>query len=230
MLQNENLVLIGSKIILVPYKEEHVLKYHEWMKSPFLQEMTASEPLTLEEEYAMQRSWHEDEKKCTFILLATPAVGTGSESTSSPFADIKEHSVMIGDVNIFLNDQDDDPTFGEIEIMIAEESYRRDGRGLEALKMMMAYAITELGLKTFHSKISLTNQPSIELFTKKLGFYPVSTSQVFQETTLEWSCHPKSNNESYGSKATDEQRQLNHDMRDALIELYTSKIKKDQWL
>lgn len=32
------------------------------MKSPFLQEMTASEPLTLEEEYEMQTSWHEDEE------------------------------------------------------------------------------------------------------------------------------------------------------------------------
>lgn len=47
--------------------------------------------------------------------------------------------VMIGDVNIFLNDPDDDPTFGEIEIMIAEEKYRRSGRGLEALKIMMGY-------------------------------------------------------------------------------------------
>lgn len=46
---------------------------------------------------------------------------------------------MIGDVNIFLNDPDDDPTFGEIEIMIAEEKYRRSGRGLEALKIMMGY-------------------------------------------------------------------------------------------
>ncbi|KAI9493879.1 GNAT domain-containing protein [Zychaea mexicana] len=238
MRQNENLVLIGSKVILVPYKEEHVLKYHDWMQSPFLQEMTASEPLTLDEEYAMQRSWHEDEKKCTFILLAAP----DDKNTLSSFADMKEGSVMIGDVNIFLNDQDDDPTFGEIEIMIAEERYRRGGRGLEALKITMAYATTELGLKTFHAKISLTNEPSIDLFTRKLGFYPVSTSQVFQETTLEWSCLPKpssppasgiddddSSNDAYGAKATDEQRQRNHAMRDALIEFWTTHVKKDRW-
>ncbi|KAG2221124.1 hypothetical protein INT45_004433 [Circinella minor] len=118
---------------------------------------------------------------------------------------------MIGDVNIFLNDQDDDPTFGEIEIMIAEESYRRGGKGLEALKIMMAY-----------------------------GFYPVSTSQVFQETTLEWSCLPKcekntssdenDEEETYGAKATDEQRKVNQDMRDSLIELYITKIRKEKWL
>lgn len=32
------------------------------MKNPFLQEMTASEPLSLEEEYEMQQSWHQDDK------------------------------------------------------------------------------------------------------------------------------------------------------------------------
>lgn len=46
---------------------------------------------------------------------------------------------MVGDVNIFLNDPDNDMTFGEIEIMIAEEAYRRNGLGLEALMIMMGY-------------------------------------------------------------------------------------------
>lgn len=35
-----------------------------------IEEMTASEPLSLDEEYAMQLSWKEDPKKCTFIVLA----------------------------------------------------------------------------------------------------------------------------------------------------------------
>lgn len=47
--------------------------------------------------------------------------------------------VMIGDVNIFFNDPDDDPTFGEIEVMIAEADYRKTGRGREALRIMMGY-------------------------------------------------------------------------------------------
>lgn len=36
-------------------------RYHEWMKSPELQQLTASEPLTLEQEYDMQKSWREDD-------------------------------------------------------------------------------------------------------------------------------------------------------------------------
>ncbi|KAK9760697.1 hypothetical protein K7432_014998 [Basidiobolus ranarum] len=61
MRKNENLVIVGNTVVLVPYKQEHVERYHEWMKSPFLQEMTASEPLSLEEEYEMQRTWHTDD-------------------------------------------------------------------------------------------------------------------------------------------------------------------------
>ncbi|XP_076325374.1 microtubule-associated Nat9 isoform X4 [Tachypleus tridentatus] len=66
---NENISLWGSRVILVPYKIYHVVKYHQWMKDQKLQELTASEPLTLEQEYEMQQSWLEDDDKCTFIVL-----------------------------------------------------------------------------------------------------------------------------------------------------------------
>lgn len=36
-------------------------RYHKWMTNPELQQLTASEPLTLDEEYQMQKSWRIDE-------------------------------------------------------------------------------------------------------------------------------------------------------------------------
>ncbi|MEE6523519.1 hypothetical protein FKM82_022460 [Ascaphus truei] len=56
---NENTVLRGQQVQLVPYEPHHVPRYHEWMKSEELQRLTASEPLTLEQEYGMQGSWEE---------------------------------------------------------------------------------------------------------------------------------------------------------------------------
>lgn len=50
MKQNQNFELRGNHVILIPYRKEHVPKYHKWMESSELREATASERLTLEEE------------------------------------------------------------------------------------------------------------------------------------------------------------------------------------
>jgi RimJ/RimL family protein N-acetyltransferase len=78
---NASTTIEGDQVILVPYRREHVARYHEWMQDPALQEATASEPLSIEEEYNMQRKWAEDDDKCTFILLdrsQPDTAGTGS--------------------------------------------------------------------------------------------------------------------------------------------------------
>ncbi|KAF9548741.1 N-acetyltransferase 9 [Mortierella hygrophila] len=140
--------------------------------------MTASEPLTIEEEYEMQESWRVDENKCTFIILAreTPEQEITPENALT--------QTMVGDVNLFFNDHDD-PHSAEIEIMIAESSYRRKGMGLEALRMMMTYAYQSLGTKRITAKISTENKGSIQLFLTQLGFVQISFSQIFEEVTLE---------------------------------------------
>ncbi|KAJ7595379.1 GNAT domain-containing protein [Mycena floridula] len=145
MRANENVKLIGSSVVLVPYTAQHVPKYHAWMQNADLRELTASEPLTLEEEFDMQRKWQMDEDKLTFIILTREGLESRTEMESA----------MVGDVNIFLNgvipmsgsdaapddsDPDADGFTAELEIMIAEPSHRRKGLALEALQLMLAYA------------------------------------------------------------------------------------------
>lgn len=171
---NENTLLEGVRVLLVPYNEEHVPRYHEWMKSPELQQLTASEPLSLQQEYDMQKSWREDNDKCTFIVL-------DKQRWADP--GVEEEQCMVGDVNIFLTDPTD-PSLAELEVMIAEPSYRGRGIGKEVTRMMMCYGITKLGVKRFQAKIGLDNQVSISMF-KKLWFQEVSVCNVFKEVTLE---------------------------------------------
>ncbi|XP_047561947.1 alpha/beta-tubulin-N-acetyltransferase 9 isoform X1 [Lutra lutra] len=171
---NENTLLLGKKVVLVPYTAEHVPRYHEWMRSEELRRLTASEPLTLEQEHSMQRSWREDADKCTFIVLDAEKWQARPSTT--------EESCMAGDVNLFLTDLGD-PSLGEIEVMIAEPSCRRRGFGTEAVLMMMSYGVTKLGLTKFEAKIGQGNEPSIRMF-QKLHFEQVAVSSVFQEVTL----------------------------------------------
>ncbi|XP_031170956.1 N-acetyltransferase 9 [Sander lucioperca] len=171
---NENTLLEGHNAVLVPYNAEHVPRYHEWMKSPELQQLTASEPLTLEQEYDMQKSWREDDDKCTFIILDKQRWADTS---------VEEEQCMVGDVNIFLTDPTD-PSLAELEVMIAEPSHRGKGIGKEVTRMMMSYGVTKLGVKKFEVKIGLDNQVSVAMF-KKLHFQEVSVCKVFKEVTLE---------------------------------------------
>uniref|UniRef100_A0A8C9EAS9 Alpha/beta-tubulin-N-acetyltransferase 9 n=1 Tax=Phocoena sinus TaxID=42100 RepID=A0A8C9EAS9_PHOSS len=172
---NQNILLLGKKVVLVPYTPEHVPRYHEWMKSEELRRLTASEPLTLEQEYVMQCSWQEDADKCTFIVL-------DAEKWQAQLG-TSEESCMVGDVNLFLTDLGD-PTLGEIEVMIAGWD-RRVGEGfiLQLIPLSLLGGVTKLGLTKFEAKIGQGNEPSMQLF-RKLHFEQVAVSSVFQEVTL----------------------------------------------
>ena len=93
MKQNLDTVLVGTRVVLVPYDGKYVEAYHAWMQDPELLRLTASEKLTLEEERANQISWREDPAKLTFIaLLRERCFGAGE-----PFP----VGAMAGDVNLF---------------------------------------------------------------------------------------------------------------------------------
>ncbi|GIL81992.1 hypothetical protein Vretimale_1554 [Volvox reticuliferus] len=179
---NSNTCVLGKSVILVPYRAEHVPRYHEWMRDPHLQQTTASEPLTMDEEYEMQRSWAEDEDKLTFIVLdrsLPDTSGTGSHG-----------GAMAGDVNLFftLGGEEEEAAGGrqsaEIEVMIAELASRGKGLAKEALRLLMAYATRELGVKRYVAKIHEVNQPSRSLF-EGLGFTEFRRVPVFGEVHYE---------------------------------------------
>jgi hypothetical protein len=92
-----------------------------------IQQATASDPLSLEEEYAMQRTWRDDGDKLTFIVCRPFQPGLPkAEPESGPHRDsetLNKHGItvggvpatvdaelgaMIGDVNLFISTLDDD--------------------------------------------------------------------------------------------------------------------------
>ncbi|KAJ3888477.1 GNAT domain-containing protein [Lentinula edodes] len=208
MLCNKHTVLVGKKVLLVPYRIEHVAKYHAWMENEELRTLTASEPLTLDQEYEMQQKWQMDEDKLTFIILAREG-DAFIPDTVNPTDSQVSSLPMVGDVNIFfsgtplsVSESANSPPFddgqeftAEAEIMIAEPLYRRRGYAQEALRLMFQY-VTEthqVPVKMPHSipptslitRISDKNTPSIKLF-ERLGFRITKHVEVFEEVELRW--------------------------------------------
>ena len=178
---NESTVLLGPRVRLVPYRRAHVLRYNQWMQDPELLELTCSEPLTLEQEFQNQRSWHADPLKLTFILCARDDDDGGAIPDDLT-------SGMCGDVNAFLSeiDDDDDETgvSAELEIMIAEPAQRRRGLARTALQMFIAYLLERVPrVGRLVVKVTDANVPSLRLF-ESLGFTVHKPMPIFQQTEL----------------------------------------------
>ncbi|XP_073286214.1 GCN5-related N-acetyltransferase 9-like [Primulina huaijiensis] len=171
------LSLVGERVILVPYMKEHVPRYHAWMQDPGILQATASEPLTLDQEYEMQLSWSQDTLKHTFIVLGKELI-VGDFIHGQPYT-----QAMVGDVNIFMNDLYDSH-IAEIEIMIAESKSRGKELAKESVLLMMEFAVKNFGILIFRAKIGESNDASLNLF-QKLEFKKTSYSEIFKEVTLE---------------------------------------------
>ncbi|KAK6334797.1 hypothetical protein TWF718_010242 [Orbilia javanica] len=157
---NESIAVITNKLVFVPYEASHVPTYSEWMSSESLREATASERLSLPEEYAMQKSWREDADKLTFIL-SVPSIGiqslNGSEDIARKGYTViegvdDEPSNLVGDVNLFLYEDDEEEEeeegaenkmamIGELELMVARDEYQGQGLGKIAVLVFILYVI-----------------------------------------------------------------------------------------
>ncbi|GAA5897574.1 hypothetical protein JCM8208_003309 [Rhodotorula glutinis] len=207
---NEAVTLANDKLVLRPYRRWHVPRYHEWMEDDEVREQTASERLTLEQEFDMQKSWRLDADKLTFIVHLRS--DTAPSPSSDPAAFLAAHndtSRMIGDVNLFLHDAsppsspspssspsadpvpEPTPRRAELEIMLPPSSslYRpRSGLALLTLQLFLSYASRALDLapSAFFARIGFDNQASLGLFAK-LGFVEGKRVEVFREVEMRWS-------------------------------------------
>ncbi|KAK3944199.1 GNAT domain-containing protein [Diplogelasinospora grovesii] len=156
---NEFTAVSTSRVLLVPYEARHVLTYHAWMEDPAIQEATASERLTLEEEYENQQSWRTAHDKLTFIvchpLSSTPLIFSEKGSLSVLAGEVDSPDRMVGDINFFLypydsdgsdNSTDDDGLCGEVDIMIANPNDRGKGVGRAAALAFLHYIFSHLPL------------------------------------------------------------------------------------
>ncbi|KZF24750.1 hypothetical protein L228DRAFT_245754 [Xylona heveae TC161] len=165
MIINTSIAISTSNVLLVPYQEHHVPTYHEWMKDEDIREATASEQLTLEKEYGMQRSWRNDADKLTFITCLPK---NDSSLSSRSKDDEKSQSIsakkddspdrMVGDVNLFISEHEEEldeeadagvstqtdqhfRAIGELELMIASKAHQGTGLGRASLLAFLRYVV-----------------------------------------------------------------------------------------
>jgi hypothetical protein len=112
----------------------------------------------------MQRSWRDDADKLTFIICTAP---TEALEKLEPGKQDSPES-MIGDINLFLNVDDEDENqaegnnaviqqdmqglVGEVEIMIAQKTFQGKGLGKTTLLIFLWYIISSLDdiMKEYH--------------------------------------------------------------------------------
>ena len=155
---HSNVSIHGRKVILTPYKLEHVDKFVSWYQSKPLLELMGMEDLDITREseiVSFESSRDANEVHC-FTLLDKDIYDKSQNEVES----------MVGDINLY---EDEDKKSAEITIMVAEESSRRKGFGKPAVIAACLYARDLLKLETIFAKIKKENLDSKRFFAK-MGF------------------------------------------------------------
>ncbi|CAK7204068.1 hypothetical protein SEUCBS139899_006819 [Sporothrix eucalyptigena] len=194
---NENVAIATDGVLLVPYDRHHVPTYHAWMEDEAVRAATASERLTLDEEYENQESWRASNDKLTFIVCRARD-GDRKGDVVAGVDDAPDR--MVGDINFFLTPyEEDDGTesgfSGEVDVMIAGLGDRGKGYGRSSVTAFLHYILqrqrdailTERAgsfpLRQLVVKIQATNAASIGLF-RSFGFVQKGDVNYFGEVEL----------------------------------------------
>lgn len=153
----------------------------------------------------MQQTWRIDADKLTFISCVPVKAVQGCIVATEH--DAFDH--MLGDVNLFLTDSDDEGSpgvIGEVELMIASKQHQGQGYGRASLLAFLKYIIAHeqeileqhsrdnqsvrdylpgvrLQVMYLRAKISESNDRSIGLF-ESLGFAKAGAANYFGEVEL----------------------------------------------
>lgn len=94
-------------------------EYNNWLKCPELQELTETEPCSLEEEFRYQKDWENDNQRTSNSALNIYRFIISLNYWNLEIIKLirlKETGKLIGDVNLFFKDDDESI---EINLMIA---------------------------------------------------------------------------------------------------------------
>ncbi|KAK8110405.1 uncharacterized protein PG998_006862 [Apiospora kogelbergensis] len=153
MKYNESIAVSTSRVLLVPYDAHHVPQYHTWMEDEAIREATASDRLTLQEEYENQISWRTSADKLTFILCRPLEPAAAGGTVVAGRDDVPGR--MLGDINMFLTPWDDENEHedaapeakeneaefvkAEVDVMIAGATDRGKGLGKAAVGALLEF-------------------------------------------------------------------------------------------
>ncbi|MFH0701846.1 MAG: GNAT family protein [Candidatus Woesearchaeota archaeon] len=151
----KNLPIIPGKTIYlgpVPDTPKFYQEYLSWLNQDRVKKGTGSDSLTLEEVTQMHQEWRNDPKNITFCIFEA--------QTNEP----------IGDINLRYGVENYDNDGPETAIMIGKNFGQ--GKGREAMNLLLDYAFKTLNLPIINLSVYKDNHPAVKLY-QGLGFKTV---------------------------------------------------------